>query len=236
MLFEVQLLAANVWEWIGPLIVVGFYILSYLFRAANSRNAQTPPARSPFSPPSPPMQSGGGRGQSRGAKQPELNSEIEQFLKRASERRGEKQQREKPQRQFPQSPSSDRPRSQNEPPKPPREKREQRDKRPEFGSVAASVEQHLGSRNFDQREKKLAEDVVRAEAQLEQHVQQTFSGRLGNLSSDTDTTGPLTDVQTEAIDDRTQVAKELAASLANPQSIKQAIMLHEILMRPIDRW
>ena len=61
MLFEVQLLAANAWEWIGPLVVVAFYILSHLYNATKSRTGQTPTARGPFAPPTPPPQSAGGK-------------------------------------------------------------------------------------------------------------------------------------------------------------------------------
>jgi hypothetical protein len=179
------------------------------------------------------QQAGGGQGQ--------LNAEIEEFLKRANNRRGAKGgdqgKRQAPGRQQP---------ARQTPPKAPlpSEKAASKQQRPAaaprrgFDTVAESVQQHLGERKFEQRESRLADDVVRAEQQLAQHVDQAFSNRLGTLAAaDAAAPQPAEVVAAAAVtDDSNNLARAMAGLLVNQQNLRQAILLKEILDRPVDRW
>jgi hypothetical protein len=226
-MFELKLIAAGLWEWLIPAVFIVIYLLNHLFTAAKAGGAQRdaqqrrrPPAgERPLRPQPPPQQAG----------QSQLNAEIEQFLKRANERRMEKTRREGSPTAAP------------KPPQPPLveqavdvEPLERRD----FDAVAASVQQHLGSRGFQQRAEHLGDDVEQAEGEMERHLQEAFSHKVGTLGSAEPLAPPtpVTDVKTIAVEDRNSTALALAGILANQQNIKQAIMLKEILERPIDRW
>ncbi len=114
-----------------------------------------------------------------------MNDEIEKFLKRAGQRRGERTQRDAPPR-----PSAGRKQPLRKPPAAPR--RNLREEpvdvipldEPLRESIAASVDKHMGSGAFSQRADHLADDVVRGELQMEQHLQTAFRHRVGTLASD----------------------------------------------------
>jgi hypothetical protein len=110
--------------------------------------------------------------------------------------------------------------------------------RPGFDSVAASVEKHMANRGFTQRAEHLADDIVRADQEMEQHLQKSFSRRIGTLGPTTPSpTGPVTDA--EPVADQPQPAASammLGGVLASGQQLKQAFVLNEILQRPEHRW
>lgn len=93
--------------------------------------------------------------------------------------------------------------------------------------VGAHVADHLGTREFDDRLAHLTH-VDRSEAAFQSHLQQTFQHHVGQLeeqSGEAAATAPpaLTDAP-------------WAALLADPGNVRQAIILNEILQRPVDRW
>ncbi len=86
------------------------------------------------------------------------------------------------------------------------------------------VEQHLGTGEFDERLGHLTH-VDRSEAAFQAHFQQTFQHHVGQL-------------ETQASETAAPLAADApwAALLADPANMRQAIVLNEILQRPVDRW
>lgn len=240
------LLTASVVDWIVPVIIVAFIIISNLWKAIQNAQQQTPQRRTlekPLKPQASDQRGGAANSgtQQGGAGQGQLNAEIEEFLKRANERRGAKgadqgkrqsSGRQQPARQSP--PKAPLPSQKNTA----KEQRPATTPRRGFDTVAESVQQHLGERKFEQRESRLADDVVRAEQQLAQHVDQAFSNRLGTLAAADAAAPQPAEVVAAAVvsDDSNSMARALAGLLVNQQSLRQAILLKEILDRPVDRW
>lgn len=221
---------ADIWSWIVPLVIVVIYLLNHLL-AGNKAQGQKP-AQQRRRPPQgerPLAQQPGQRPQQQAGQDP-LQSEIEQFLQRANERRKEKARRSTP------------PQQRAKPAPPPRQLvpvEEPVDVEPlerDFDSVATSVEKHFSSsRQFESRAEHLADDVSQADEQMQRHLHQAFDHRLGTLGSsqpsDVHATEPSPNVDAPA-----STAKAVAGLLANRQNIKQAVLLKEILERPVDRW
>ena len=94
---------------------------------------------------------------------------------------------------------------------------------------------------FGQHTSHLGEEVGQADDDMEDHIHAAFEHRLGGL---TDTSVgvdvPDADVHDQtpgSSEDKTpSLAAELAATFRDPQSIRQAIILSEILTRPEHRW
>jgi hypothetical protein len=233
-MLDVPLIAVDIWAWLAPAVFLLIYLLNHLLankdpaarqREAQQRRRAAPPGERPLNPkPQPPQPQG----------QAQLNAEIEQFLKRANERRLEKARRADPVRTPIAAPKP-------AAPPPPREKPvdvvplEHRD----FDSVAASVEQHLGGRGFNERAAHMVDDIVEADEERARHLKQVFEHRLGNLDSGAAIARQApADVEAAPLtrEDPAATAKALAGILANQQNIRQAIVLKEILERPVDRW
>ena len=211
---------------IVPLVFVIIYVVNHLLSLSKPKPNSPPksnnPQRQPGQgerPPRPPRAAG-----QPPANPSPLNAEIEQFLKRAQGRPGDRTLR---------APTAKAP-----PLPPPRE--EPVDVQPiERSSVASSVEKHMANRGFGQRAEHLADDVVRGDQEMEQHLQKAFSHRVGTLSDSTSNlaTTSVTEVEPVASQARqTLVSNALAGLLADPQSLKQAVILTEILQRPEHRW
>ncbi len=92
----------------------------------------------------------------------------------------------------------------------------------------------------------LGEEVGQADDEMEDHIHAAFDHRLGGLS-DTSVGADVPDADVHEADvydqtpgsseDKTpSLAAELAATFRDPQSIRQAIILSEILSRPEHRW
>jgi hypothetical protein len=225
----VVLLAAGEWtSFIIPLVFIVIYVLNYLI---SSSKPNTPPGRNnpqrrppakgerPLRPP----QAGGVPP----ANPSPLNAEIEQFLKRANDRRGDRSRRV--------------PTAKTPPKPPPREQPvdvhpiEQR----ELSSVSASVEKHMANRGFTQRAEHLADDIVRADQEMEQHLQKSFDRHVGTLGDSAPKTSATPATDAEPVTDRAEpsaVSATLTGWLADPKNLKQAVILSEILQRPESRW
>ena len=235
MMFGDVLLAAGIGDLLGILVPIVFfvvYVLNQLLSAKadpkqpprNARRRVPQPAERPMRPAQPQRKPQGEAAQ--------LNTEIEQFLKRASSRRS-------------QQPARDRAASApTAPPKaPPAARSDEKpldvapiEDRPREG-VAASVEKHLGSRKFKQWQDHLAEDVSQSDEEMERHLQQVFHHRLGTLGGETaDASTQGADVQTMVIKDAPSAAAAFAQLLRTPEGMRQALVVSEILTRPVDRW
>ena len=166
-----------------------------------------------------------------------LSGEIEDFLKRAAQKRQEKSRRRKP-----------------EPvvekkvvvvPKPVQRLSDTSDQDFEVRtgqSVSDHVTAHLDNRKFSQRaEHMLDEDITNDDLEREAHRKNVFDHQLGRLAdtSNQQSEKQITDqaATRKATTDATAAAAiPIASMLANPESLKQAVVLNEILSRPEHRW
>ena len=221
-----------------PLVFIIVYVVNHLLAALRAAPAapRNDPRRKADAGPRPPRPPQPQAAQPT-PEQAKLNTEIEQFLKRAGERQGDRLKRESPIKPASKLPKQ----TAKQPPRQPKrdasvavEPLPQRS----FDSVASSVEKHLGHRGFAQRSEHLADDIVHADQQMEDHLQKAFSRKVGTLA-DAKPSGaqPATDaVPAATTADRSDVGLALAGMLANPQTLKQMIVLNEILRRPDDHW
>ena len=102
-------------------------------------------------------------------------------------------------------------------------------------TVAEHVSSHLKRGKLAEHSSRLGEQVAQADERVEARLHQKFDHTLGDL--------PARRAQREAADKKrreknetTSLAEELAAMLATPQGVRQAVILHEVLSRPADRW
>jgi hypothetical protein len=164
-----------------------------------------------------------------------VNPEIEEFLRRAAQRRSA-QQGQAPQPKRPaQRPPQARP---AKPPPLPSAPPARQELTPadvvsevEAPRVASHVAEHLDNREFQQRTSKLT-NVDKEADDIKQHVHDVFDHQLGSLTKKA--TGQ-TLVPAEAVT-QAEAVHPVAALLGNSQNIRQAVILNEILTRPIDRW
>jgi hypothetical protein len=207
---------------IFALVVGVVWLLNYLLGgrqqgkippAANRPNARRPnpnPGGDPAAPP-------------RTRTQESLSSEIEQFLQEAAQRK-----REKVRRQPSKSPAG-------------RVAQQQVStdievlEPPTGEAIADSVKRHLDTREFAVRASNLTEDIKRADIEREQHMKETFDRRIGNLA-DTSHTQPESPVVSATDKQGNMTASVVGNMLTKPESLRQAIVLNEILARPVDRW
>lgn len=165
----------------------------------------------------------------------QVNAEIEEFLRRAGQRRAARPGR---------APSAaEELRRRTAPGTPPSRKAESPvqaeivEEAPVGSAIARRAEKKAQSREISQRTARLGKDVVVADEQFGQHIQQTFGrevSRLARKPGETATaTGaaPVATAEVPAAAPPGSVAPALAALLTNPQSLCQAIILNEILQR-----
>lgn len=104
-------------------------------------------------------------------------------------------------------------------------------------SVAEHVADHMQGNVFGERISHLGENVDQADDKMEQHLHSVFEHDLGQL-------GARTATAADSILDDDSPGQQLVpveptdylALLQDPDSIRQAIILSEILARPTDRW
>ncbi len=108
-------------------------------------------------------------------------------------------------------------------------------------SVAAHVRDHLSSAKFAPVSQQLGREVTQIDGKIERHLLEKFDHRLGRLAGmGGESASAQTAVDLEAPGQGAAVAPlgaaNLAAVLANPASLRQAILLSEVLNRPESRW
>lgn len=224
----------DILEWIVPAIFIFIVIASHIWKVIsglaqqNQRPNQPRPNLPGERPVPPPAQ------QPKPVEQSQLNAEIEQFLRRANERRAEKAKRAsgKSEPIAPQKPSRPQPVAAQSKPRP--------KKRRDFDAVAESVREHLDSRRLEQHTSTLGKhastlgkDIVQADSQFEQHLRAAFDHRVGTLADDSPAAAPPPDALPTPGEDR---ARAVAGLALTPGNIRQAVLLKEILERPVDRW
>jgi len=113
---------------------------------------------------------------------------------------------------------------------------------PSGESVQQHVQRHLDTKEFTERSAQLGSEVAQADENIDARLQQVFGHSVGRLARGPggavnrlapDTLPPAEGVTTPAL---TVEGSSLIAMLADPQSIRQAIIISEILRRPEERW
>jgi hypothetical protein len=152
-----------------------------------------------------------------------LSAEIEQFLQEAAQRKRDKGRRQ------PQRPATVRVAEPEIP------LTVEVIERPTGEAISDSVKRHLDTREFAVRASNLTEDIKRADLERDQHMKETFDRKIGNLT-DTSHTQPEQPVAS-AVDKQGNMSASVVGNLlTKPESLRQAIVLGEILTRPTDRW
>lgn len=99
--------------------------------------------------------------------------------------------------------------------------------------VGRHVAQHLrGPQEIAEHARHLGEEVDQADDKLESHLHQTFDHQLGRLRKTASDTAAVEHVK-PAPD---VTIGDIRTMLASPASIRDAIVMAEILRRPEDRW
>jgi hypothetical protein len=106
--------------------------------------------------------------------------------------------------------------------------------KPRRESVAEHVAEHVdaATRELAEHSARLGDRVIQADQQFDDQVKAKFDHQLGTLGSQRDA-GPPERPTAPASD---APARQIAAMLADPAGVRQAIVLSEILNRPSDRW
>jgi hypothetical protein len=218
--------------WI-KLIFVAVVFIIWIFNnlMGDKAKAKPRPMQRPMPPPKP---TEGVPEAGRQAGQQPLVGEIEEFLQRANRKREEKARR----KQGSKAPKVAKPAPVAR--QPARRLVDGGSESQQFEvttgrSVAEHVQQHLNTSQFAERAAHMVDDdIAKNDAEREAHRRQVFDHKLGTLS---DTSTGAAKAATEA----TAAARDIGAIpignlLANPDSLRQAIILNEILTRPEQRW
>lgn len=107
-------------------------------------------------------------------------------------------------------------------------------------SVAAHVREHLSAAKFAPVSQQLGREVAEIDGKVERHLLEKFDHRLGRLARmGGESAAAQAAVDLEAVEQAAAGvagAASLAALLANPASLRQAILLTEVINRPEHRW
>lgn len=169
----------------------------------------------------------------------DVAGEIDEFLRRASQQRTTQQtasQRPQPVRAQPAKPSA--------PAAPQPLVAQVVTPAPVGGQVTEHVQKYLDTDEFARRGAKLGEDVAsEVNRDIDQHLHQVFDHSVsqlaavpGEAASPPATVGPAELAEPAGAEVPSTFATDLAALLTNPDSIRQAVVLNEILQRPEGRW
>ena len=120
---------------------------------------------------------------------------------------------------------------------------------PSRGKVGAHVEEHIGSSSFAEEVSRLGEEVDQADEKVEEWIHAKFDHEVGHLAQAEPTLAdevydrkggafkhPDDNVWKEALAEMPVAAAAVAALLKNPATVRQAIILSEILRPPTVRW
>lgn len=109
--------------------------------------------------------------------------------------------------------------------------------------IAKEVDRDLDTQEFTKRTTQLGSEVVQADREIDEHLHQVFDHHVSNLellpgeaaaAAEVLTPEELTDPSLDSIP--ATFATGLTDLLTNPTSVRQAIVLNEILHRPEERW
>lgn len=95
--------------------------------------------------------------------------------------------------------------------------------------AAAREEKRVG--NLTDQQPHLGQRIVQEDKQFDEKLKAKFDHTVGTLG----TTPTSTDSQ-PATQERSNPAAQIVAMLINPEGVRQAVLLNEIMNRPSDRW
>lgn len=215
---------------IAAVVVPIFLVARAIWAARKPKDAPPlggPPRQAPrrVAPQQPPAQP---------AQQKKLTDEVEEFLRRAAERRRGGQPREveilRPEVQAPPQRTVNRPA--------PRavdavvltdEERIGRE------SVEKHTQQHLDTTSYASRAEQLT-TVDDADENMQSHLHSVFDHQIGSLGQPTQSATADDPASAPAAEAVTLLGAPIAEMLASPQGLRNAFVLQEILRRPEDRW
>jgi len=219
---------------IAAVVVPIFLVARAIWAARKPKDAPPlggPPRQAPrrVAPQQPPAQP---------AQQKKLTDEVEEFLRRAAERRRGGQPHEveilRPEAQAPPQRTATLP-SQLAPPRmaelvdPTDEERIGRE------SVERHTQQHLDTTSYSSRAEQLT-TVDDADENMQSHLHSVFDHQMGSLGQPTRSTTADDALVAPAAEVVTLLGAPIAEMLASPQGLRNAFVLQEILRRPEDRW
>ncbi|MCC6123610.1 MAG: hypothetical protein IT426_01475 [Pirellulales bacterium] len=171
----------------------------------------------------------------RPAGQGSVQSEIEAFLRRANQKKETAANR-------PPRPQPVRAKAAEKPVRAEVVRAEVVRERPVGGEVEKHVKKYLDEEEFVRRSKKLGEEVAETDDKIELHLKSVFDHSLSKIAATPGVTAsaPSSKLAGSAPEITTATpsvaAYDVANLLGNPLSVRQAIILSEILNRPLDRW
>lgn len=98
-------------------------------------------------------------------------------------------------------------------------------------SVGQHVQEHLGTSRFDERAGRLSHLRQQVEADIGGHVSSAFDHKVGSL-----TTGSVAATTSNDTPTGPNQVVELVAMLKDPMSMRNAVLMREILEPPSHRW
>ena len=175
-----------------------------------------------------------------------MPDEVEEFLRRVAQMRAQAEAQARAQQQRPKPQPAPPPPRPAAPPPPARLVPARQEMVPlepveveivdaelaEIGdSVGRHVTQHLrGTEEIAEHTRHLGEEVDQADDKLESHLHQVFDHQLGKLKKTASTAAPAPH------DSPASDMSELLQMLRSPKSVRDAIVMAEVLRRPDDRW
>jgi hypothetical protein len=164
-----------------------------------------------------------------------VQNEIEDFLRRANQKKTTPTAR-------PQRPQPVRSKSGEKPVRAEVVRAEVVRERPVGGDVEQHVKKYLDEEGFERRSKKMGEEVAESDDKIERHLKSVFDHSLSKIAATPGVTASPT--STKLADTAPEItlatpsvaATDIAALFGNPLSVRQAVLISEILNRPLERW
>jgi hypothetical protein len=101
--------------------------------------------------------------------------------------------------------------------------------------VADHVQRHLSPQSFQDRAQRVAARIKSADDDMDAHLHEKFEHRLGTLGATTSRAEASTMEKAESAP-LEATGSSLAALIRSPQSLRNAIVLNELLTPPWHRW
>jgi len=260
MLAAIPILFAAPWnELVSVLVGLVFLVIWVINQINDARKKQAAEAGRPVDVPLEPMEAAAPQAGAQGGGQADpLRAQVDEFLRRAGQQPKPPapprparptakdeivvlldESQVAPQR----NPLAEKPRGMGRPKaapsRPPAQPREPRPQQPRrVGKARKTVADHVAERSgaasetFQKEVADLGSRVKEADAQFDVQLHQKFDHDLGRFGDRS--TGAA--AQPAAPDETKSPAAQIAALLASPDGVRQAVVLNEILNRPTDRW
>jgi hypothetical protein len=114
---------------------------------------------------------------------------------------------------------------------------------PVGAKIGRQVEKDLDTREFTQRTTQLGSEVAQADRQIDQHLHEVFDHYVsklelvpGEAAAAPVAVGPAELAGAVQPDDSSLFLSGLTDLLTNPETLRQAIVLNEVIRRPEERW